>query len=54
MGETVNFSRKNDPLTLLKKTFKKIKKLSDGKITIERVKELQVDLNNNIKDTKRK
>ena len=41
-GETVDFSRKNDPLTLLKK-------IRDGKITIERAKELQKYLNNNIK-----
>ena len=41
-GETVDFSRKNDPLTLLKK-------IRDGKITIETAKELQKYLNNNIK-----
>ena len=41
-GETVDFSRKNDPSTLLKK-------IRDGKITIERAKELQKYLNNNIK-----
>ena len=41
-GGGVDFSRKNDPLTFLKK-------IRDGKITIERAKELQEDLNNNIK-----
>ena len=41
-GETVDFSRKNDPSTLPKK-------IRDGKITIERAKELQKYLNNNIK-----
>ena len=46
-GETVDFSGKNDPLTFLKK-------IRDGKITIERAKELQEDFNNNIKNTKKK
>ena len=41
-GDTINFSKKNDPLTLLKK-------IRDGKITVERAKVLQEDLNNNIK-----
>ena len=43
-GETVDFSRKNDPLTLLKN-------IRDGKITVERAKlpKLQKYLNNNIK-----
>ena len=41
-GDTIDFSRKNDPLTLLKK-------VRDGKITLERAKELQEYLNNNIK-----
>ena len=41
--ETVDFSGKNDPLTFLKK-------IRDGKIIIERGKELQQDLNNNIKN----
>ena len=40
--KTVEFSNKNDPLTFLTK-------IRDGKITIERAKELQEDLNNNIK-----
>ena len=47
MGETVDFSRKSDPLTFLKK-------IGDGKITIKREKELQKDLNNNMKNMKRK
>ena len=46
-GETVDFSGKNDPLTFLKK-------IRDGKIIIERAKELQEDFNNNIKKTKKK
>ena len=41
-GETIDFTGKNDPLTLLKK-------IRDGKMTIEREKELQEDLNNSIK-----
>ena len=41
-GETVDFTGKNDPLIFLKK-------IRDSKITIERAKELQEDLNNNIK-----
>ena len=41
-GDTIDFSRKNDPLTLLKK-------VRDGKITLERAKELQEYLNSNIK-----
>ena len=41
-GETVNFSGNNDSSTFFKK-------IRDGKITIERAKELQEDLNNNIK-----
>ena len=41
-GETVDFSGKNDPLTFLQK-------IRDGKITMKRAKELQEDLNNNIK-----
>ena len=41
-GETADFSQKNDPLTILKK-------IKDGKVTIERPKLLQEDLNNNIK-----
>ena len=36
------FYWKNDPLTLLEK-------IRDGKITLERAKELQEDLNNNLK-----
>ena len=40
--KTVEFSNKNDPLTFLTK-------IRDGKMTIERAKELQEDLNNNIK-----
>ena len=45
--KTVEFSNKNDPLTFLTK-------IRDGKMTIERAKELQEDLNNNIKkNTKR-
>ena len=43
--ETVNFSKNNDPFTFLKN-------IRDGKITIERAKELQEDLNNNIKKKK--
>ena len=46
-GETVDFSGKNDPLTFLKK-------IRDGKIIIERAKELQEDFNDNIKITKKK
>ena len=38
-GETIDFTGKNDPLTLLKK-------IRDSKITLERAKELQEDLNN--------
>ena len=41
-GEEIDFSRKNDPLTLLIK-------IRNGKITIERAKELQEDLDNNVK-----
>ena len=41
-GDKINFSKKNDPLTLLKN-------IRDGKITVERAKVLQEDLNNNIK-----
>ena len=41
-GEEVDFTGKNDPLT-------SIKKIRDGKITLERATELQEDLNNNIK-----
>ena len=41
-GETIDFTGKNDPLTLLKK-------IRDSKITLERAKELQEDLNNNNK-----
>ena len=40
--KTVEFSNKNDPLAFLTK-------IRDGKMTIERAKELQEDLNNNIK-----
>ena len=46
-GETIDFTGKNHPLTIHKK-------IRDGKITLEREKELQKDLNNNIKNTKRK
>ena len=42
MGETLDFNTKNDPLTFLKK-------IGDGKMTIKREKELQKDLNNNVK-----
>ena len=45
-GETVDFSGKNDPLTFLEK-------IRNGKITIERAKELQEDFNNNIKKYKK-
>ena len=45
-GETVDFSGKNDPLTFLER-------IRDGKITIERAKELQEDFNNNIKKYKK-
>ena len=45
-GETIDFTGKNDPLTLLKK-------IRDSKITLERAKELQEDLNNK-KKPKRK
>ena len=41
-GETIDFTRKNNPLTLLKK-------IRNGKITLERANELQEDLNNAIK-----
>ena len=41
-GETIDFTGKNDHLTLLKKN-------RDSKITLERAKELQEDLNNNNK-----
>ena len=41
-GEEIDFSRKNYPLTLLIK-------IRNGKITIERAKELQEDLDNNVK-----
>ena len=41
-GETIDFTRKNNPLTLLKK-------IRNGKITLERAKQLQEDLNNTIK-----
>ena len=41
-GETIDFTGKNDHLTLLKK-------IRDSKITLERAKELQEDLNNNKK-----
>ena len=41
-GETVDFTGKNDSSTFLKK-------ISYGKITIERAKELQEEFNNNIK-----
>ena len=41
-GETIDFTGKNDPLTLLKK-------IRDDKITLEIAKELQKDLNNNIR-----
>ena len=41
-GETYNFTGKNDPLSLLNK-------IRNGEITIERAKELQEDLSNNIK-----
>ena len=46
-GETIDFTGKNHRLTILKK-------IRDGKITLERPKELQKDLNNNIKNTKSK
>ena len=41
-GETIDFTRKNNPLTLLKK-------IRNGKITLETANELQEDLNNAIK-----
>ena len=41
-GETIDFTRKNNPLTLLKK-------IRNGKITLETANELQKDLNNAIK-----
>ena len=41
-GETIDFTGKNYPLTLLKK-------IRDGKMTIKRAKELQENLNNSIK-----
>ena len=41
-GETIDFTRKNNPLALLKK-------IRNGKITLERANELQEDLNNAIK-----
>ena len=44
-GDTINFSKKNDPLTLLKR-------IRDSKITVERARVLQEGLNNKI--TKRK
>ena len=40
-GNTIDFSKKTDPLTLLKK-------IRDGKITVERTRVLQEDFNNNI------
>ena len=40
-GNTIDFSKKTDPLTLLKK-------IRDGKITVERARVLQEDFNNNI------
>ena len=40
--EKFDFTEKNDPLTLLKK-------IRDGKITLERAKDLQEDFSNNIK-----
>ena len=39
-GETYDFTGKNDPLSLLNK-------VRNGRITIERAKEVQEDLNNN-------
>ena len=41
-GETYYFTGKNDPLSLLNK-------IRDGEITKEKAKELQKELNNNIK-----
>ena len=41
-GETIDFTRKNNPLALLKK-------IRNGKITLQRANELQEDLNNAIK-----
>ena len=41
-GDTIDFSKKNDPLTLLNK-------IRNGKITIEKAEGLQEDLDNNIK-----
>ena len=41
-GDTIDFSKKTDPLTLLKE-------IRDGKITVERARVLQEDFNNNIK-----
>ena len=46
-GETYYFTGKNDPLSLLNK-------IRDGEITKEKAKELQKELNNNIKIKKRK
>ena len=45
-GETIDFTGKNYLLTLLKK-------IRDSKITLERAKELQEDLNNTIKKYKK-
>ena len=45
-GEKIDFTGKNYLLTLLKK-------IRDSKITLERAKELQEDLNNNIKRHKK-
>ena len=45
-GETIDFTGKNDPLTLLKK-------IRDSKITLERAKELQEYLNNNNKEIRK-
>ena len=41
-GDTIDFRKKTDPLALLKK-------IRDGKITVERAKVLQEDFNNNVK-----
>ena len=41
-GETIDFTGKNDPLTLLKK-------IRDSKTTLERAKELQEDLKGEVR-----
>ena len=46
-GETYYFTGKNDPLSLLNK-------IRDGEITKEKAKELQKELNNNIKKIKKR